>query len=109
MSALLVKAQFKGDVLTLDGVNTDDKQIYMNFHIEELLKGKDVPNSVLHTPEFAEIAEKQFKVGLLQSCKNANMSKFFEQNLSMVIYLQATGHNIADVELSKSACAEATG
>ena len=108
-TVLMMKSKFKGDIASVEGVNTDDRQVYLNLHLDDLMRGKDIPSEVVHSPEFASLVEKQFKSGIALRCEQEKMSVFFEQDLSLLITLQMSGQTITDLELSKSSCVEAIG
>ena len=108
-TVLMMKSKFKGDVASVEGVNTDERQVYLNLYLDALMRGKKIPSEVVHSPEFASLVERQFNIGIAQNCRQEKMHKFFEQDLSLLITLQMSGQTITDLELSKSACAEAIG
>ena len=98
----------KSNVLSFEGVSTEEREIYLTLSLDELLKGNDIPDSLVLSPEFATLMEKQALLGFARKCDEKRMSKFFELDLSMVVDVQMSGQTVTDVELSKSVCAEAT-
>ena len=98
----------KSNVLSFEGVSTEEREIYLTFSLDELLKGKGIPDSLVFSPEFATLFEKQVRLGFAKKCDEKRMSKFFELDLSMVIDVQMSGQTVTDFEFSKSVCAEAT-
>ena len=104
-----MKKKLKSNVLSFEGVSTEEREIYLTFSLDELLKGKGIPDSLVLSPEFATLFEKQVRLGFAKKCDDKRMSKFFELDLSMVIDVQMSGQTVTDVELSKSVCAETIG
>ncbi|MEP3232962.1 MAG: hypothetical protein ABJN04_11875 [Hyphomicrobiales bacterium] len=104
-----MKKKHKSNVLSFEGVSTEEREIYLTLSLDELLKGKDIPDSLVFSPEFGTLMEKQFLLGFAQKCDEKRISKFFELDLSMVIDVQMSGQTVTDLELSKSVCAETIG